>query len=268
MKNSINESPIGIFDSGLGGLTVYREIRKILPNEDIVYFGDTMRVPYGNKSPDNIRTFAKEISIFLKGLGVKTIVVACNTVSSIALDVVRKFGVETVFGVIEPGVKFALKRTRTGKIIVIGTRATVNSHAYKTKIMEENSKIKVVEKACPLFVPIVEENFIRHKSAGLIVEEYLGEFKNTDYDSIILGCTHYPLLKNVIKKALPKINIIDSSKACAYFVKDFLYKKNMLSDKRKEGSTEFYVSDMPQNFKELAYRLAGVKICKINIKRF
>lgn len=268
MKTRTNNSPIGIFDSGLGGLTVYRELRKILPSENIIYFGDTMRVPYGNKSTESIKIFSSEISQFLLSLGVKMIVVACNTVSSTSLDIIESITKLPVVGVIEPGVKLAIKKSKNKKIIVIGTRATVNSHSYKNKIEENDPTIDVIEKACPLFVPIVEENFVNHKASLLIANEYLGEFKSKDYDTIILGCTHYPLIKNLIKKVLSDINIIDSSKACAGYVKDILTNNNMLSKNDGDGWTDFYVSDKPQNFMELAYRLAGVKICKINIKRF
>lgn len=260
--------PIGIFDSGLGGLTVYRAIRNLLPCENIIYFGDTMRVPYGNKSPDSIKMFAKEISEFLKSFNVKMIVVACNTVSSIAIDVVEKISGVPVVGVIEPGVQFAAKATKTGKIIVIGTRATINSHSYLNKIKSINNKFKVIEKACPLFVPLVEEGFHFNSVSEIVANEYLSVFRETDYDCLILGCTHYPLLKRTIKKVLPKIKIIDSSLSCAKYVKQRLIDLSILEKTNKQGETHFYVSDMPQNFKELAYRLAGIKICKINIKKF
>jgi len=263
----MRDNPIGIFDSGLGGLTVFKEVRRILPYEDLIYFGDTMRVPYGDKSVDNIRKFAKEISSFLSSLGVKMIVVACNTVSANAIDVVRDSGVKVV-GVIEPGVKLALKKTKTGKIIVIGTRATVRSHAYLRTIKSFSKKISVIEKSCPLFVPLVEEGFVNCEITRLVVEKYLSEFKNTDYDTIILGCTHYPLLKKQIKSIIGNINIIDSSVACARYVKDELINCNLIKKSSKKGKDIFYVSDIPQNFKTLAYRLAGIKICKINIKRF
>lgn len=268
IKNKNRFLPIGIFDSGLGGLTVYKEIRRLMPSEDIIYFGDTMRVPYGNKSVDNIKIFATEITSFLKSLGVKIIVVACNTVSSVAIDVVRKVSGIDVISVIEPGVSLAVSKTRSGKIVVIGTRATVNSHSYLKQIKAFNPQIKVVEKACPLFVPLVEEGFVNHKAALLIASEYLSEFKNSDYDLIILGCTHYPLLKKVIKKVLPDIDIIDSSRACAGYVKKVLEERGMVNTRKSKGFSKFYVSDKPQNFLDLAYRLAGVKICKINIKRF
>lgn len=260
--------PIGIFDSGLGGLTVYKAVRDLLPQENIIYFGDTMRVPYGNKSPDNIKMFAREISQFLRSLNVKMIVVACNTVSSIAIDVVEKVSGVPVIGVIEPGVQFAVNATKTGKIIVIGTRATINSHSYLNKIKSINNKFKVIEKACPLFVPLVEEGFCFDSVSEMVVDKYLGMFRKTDYDCLILGCTHYPLLKRTIKKVLPEIKIIDSSLSCAKYVKQRLIELSILDKTKKQGQTHFYVSDMPQNFKELAYRLAGIKICKINIKKF
>jgi len=265
----IQDKPIGVFDSGLGGLTVFKEMRKILPYEDIIYFGDTMRVPYGDKSVENIRKFASDISQFFYSLDVKMIVVACNTVSANALDVVEEISKVNVVGVIKPGVDAALKRTKTGKIVVIGTRATIKSHAYLKTIKSISKKIKVKEKPCPLFVPIVEEGFVNHPVSELVVYEYLSEFKDTDYDTIILGCTHYPLLKKQIKKVLgSNINIIDSSKVCANHVKDELVKNNIAYEGVRKGKSIFYVSDVPQNFKNLAYRLAGIKICKINIKRF
>lgn len=261
--------PIGIFDSGLGGLTVYREIRKVLPFEDIVYFGDTMRVPYGNKSTQTIREFSKQITEFLVSLGVKLIVVACNTVSANAMDSVKKTaGSIKVVGVIEPGVKDAVSATENKRIIVTGTRATVNSKAYSRFIHEIDSEITVKEIACPLFVPLVEEGFVSGRVAELVIEKYLGKFKKSYYDTLILGCTHYPLLKKTIKKVLPSVKIIDSSVSCAVTVKNLLEKEKLLNFKKRNGKSVFYVSDRPQNFVELSYRLTGIKICKINIKRF
>ncbi|MCX7905799.1 MAG: glutamate racemase [Elusimicrobiales bacterium] len=262
------KSPIGIFDSGLGGLTVYREVRKILPHEDIIYFGDTLRVPYGNKSVSNIRIFAKQITEFLSSFKVKMIVVACNTVSANALEVVKKSTNAYVIGMIEPGVRAALNITSSKRIIVIGTRATINSHAYSKFIKRINPSIIVKEIACPLFVPLVEEGFINDKISIMVSEKYLGRFRNSKFDTLILGCTHYPLLKDSIKKVLPSIEIVDSSVSSAYMVKDILEKNNIINKSSKIGYSKFFVSDRPQNFIELSYRLAGVKICKINIKRF
>lgn len=260
--------PIGIFDSGLGGLTVYREINKLLPNEDIIYFGDTMRVPYGNKSPQNIKLFARQITEFLSSFKVKMIVVACNTVSANALGVVKKHTDAKVVGVIEPGVKAALNVTKTNKILVIGTRATVNSHAYSEAIKRFNNEVQVEEVACPLFVPLVEEGFVNDKISFEVAKRYLSCYRNSSFDTIILGCTHYPLLKNTIKKVLPSINIVDSSFSCAVAVKNMLLTNDILNIKKTSGISRFFVSDRPQNFVELSYRLAGIKICKIDIKRF
>lgn len=265
---SLALKPIGIFDSGLGGLTVYKEIRKILPHEDIVYFGDTMRVPYGNKSYQNIRLFAKQITEFLSSFGVKIIVVACNTVSATALDVVKNYTKAKVIGVIEPGVKSALEVTKTGNIIVIGTRATINSHAYSKFLKKLKPSLNIKEIACPLFVPIVEEGFTNDEIAFLITKRYLGSYINSKFDTLILGCTHYPLLKETLKKVLCSINIVDSSLSCALMVKKMLSDFNLLNYSNKKGRSRFFVSDRPQNFVELSYRLAGVKICKIDIKRF
>ncbi len=266
---NINNSPIGIFDSGLGGLTVYKEIRKILPHENIIYFGDTMRVPYGNKSPQTIKTFAAQITDFLVHKGVKMIVVACNTVCSNAIDVVKRHavGIE-VIGVIEPGVRKAIELSRNKKIIVIGTRATINSKAYSSFIKKIYPKANVVEVACPLFVSLVEEGFVNNEVSYMVADRYLGSYSKKGYDTLILGCTHYPLLKKTIKKVLASTNIVDSSVACAFSVKKILEEKRMINTSKKEGISKFYVSDRPQNFVELSYRLAGVKICKIDIKRF
>lgn len=264
----LNTKAIAIFDSGLGGLTVYKEIRGLLPNEDIIYFGDTMRVPYGNKSPHNIKLFAKQITEFLSSFNVKVIVVACNTVSANALNVVKEHTNAKVVGVIEPGVKAAVELTKTGKILVIGTRATVNSHAYLKAIKNIDSKIIVKEVACPLFVPLVEEGFVDDEVSLSVARKYLEPYKDSEYDTLILGCTHYPLLKNTLRHVLPSINIVDSSLSCAVKVRELLINNNLLNPQKRLGISKFFVSDRPQNFVELSYRLAGIKICKINIKRF
>lgn len=264
----LNRRPIGIFDSGLGGLTVYREIKKILPHEDIIYFGDTMRVPYGNKSSQNIKLFARQITEFLSSFKVKMIVVACNTVSANALHIVKKHSSAKVIGVIKPGVETALNVTKTGKVLVIGTRATINSHAYSKAITSINRNIEVEEVACPLFVPLVEEGFVDDNISLEVAKRYLSKYAQSSFDTLILGCTHYPLLKNTLKKVLPSINIIDSSFSCAVAVRDILAKNNILNSKKDFGTSRFFVSDRPQNFMELSYRLAGIKICKIDIKRF
>ncbi|MGC8866784.1 MAG: glutamate racemase [Elusimicrobiales bacterium] len=266
---NLKNKAIGIFDSGLGGLTVYREARKLLPYENIIYFGDTMRVPYGNKSTETIKRFAGEITDFFISVGVKMIVVACNTISANAIEVVRRHaGDIDVVGVIEPGVRRALEITKNKKIIVIGTRATINSKAYSMLIKKIEPDACIEEVACPLFVPLVEEGFVNDDVSYMTAKRYLGVYSEKNYDTLILGCTHYPLLKKTIRKVLPSVNIIDSSLSCAFAVKRILEEKGIVNTSKKRGESRFFVSDRPQNFIELSYRLAGVKICKIGIKRF
>jgi len=260
-------SPIGIFDSGIGGLTVFREIRKKLPREKLVYFGDTARVPYGTKSKETIIKFAGEIALFLKSLKVKMIVIACNTVSSFALEEVKRISGVPVAGVIEPGAGAAVEASENGKIIVIGTSATISSHSYKKTIKKAAPGSEVFEKACPLFVPLVEEGWCSRHPSRLIVREYLSGFKGKKYDTIILGCTHYPLLKKLIRRELPGLKIIDSARATAEEVASMLSKTGMLNKKGKGGAA-FIVSDAPGKFRKLGRELLGLKISKIDVKRF
>ena len=194
--------PIGVFDSGVGGLTVTREIMRQLPNENMVYFGDTARVPYGSKSKDNIIRYSRQIIRFLQTKQVKAIVIACNTASALALDVVKEETDIPVMGVIAPGAAAAVLVTRNQKIGVIGTEATIRSHMY-SKVMEEMMPgVEVIGKPCPLFVPIVEEGFAKHHIAEEVIDYYLASMKESDIDTMILGCTHYPLLRSRIMKYL------------------------------------------------------------------
>lgn len=210
--NFMNRSnPIGFFDSGIGGLTVVKEAMSLLPNENIVYFGDTARVPYGSKSNDTVIEYTLQAAHFLMKKNIKMLVVACNTASSIALDELRKTIAVPVIGVIEPGAKMALETTKSGRIGVIGTNATINNKAYSTQLKKSDKKIKVFEKACPLFVPLAEEGWLDHKATHLIAKEYLDEFKEHEIDTLILGCTHYPILADTIAKVVgKKVKLINS----------------------------------------------------------
>lgn len=266
-KNGLNNRPIGIFDSGLGGLTVLKEIRRMLPKEDLVYFGDTARVPYGTKSPLTVKKFASEISVWFKSLNVKAIVVACNTVSSIALKDVAKFSKVPVIGVIKPGAIEAAGVAVSGNIAVIGTTATVNSRAYEKELKRINPSFKVFQKACPLLVPLVEEGWADKKIADDIISQYLSELKEKKHGVLILGCTHYPILKKKISSFLPGYKIIDSAESVAKFLKEELYAKSMLSDRRR-GKETFVVSDAPEKFKSLANKLLGLKIKTVKLRRF
>ena len=248
MKNR----PIGIFDSGVGGLTVLREIEKLLPFENIVYLGDTARVPYGNKSKPTIIKFSRENADFLKRKRVKMIVVACNTSSALALESLKKSFNIPVLGVIEAGVEKAVALTRKKRIAVIGTKSTIQSNSYQKLIAKRNKNIKVYSKSCPLFVPLVEEGILNGKIVKEAMKMYLKGLKNKGIDVIILGCTHYPLLKHQIFSYLRGVVVIDSAKEVASYVKSTLESKNLLSEKRRKSKVEFYLSDEPKKFVELA----------------
>ena len=256
---SINEkrrAPVGVFDSGVGGLTVAREIMRQLPNENLVYFGDTARVPYGSKSRDNIIRYSRQIIHFLKTKGVKAIVIACNTASALALDVVREEEELPIIGVIEPGARAAVSATKNKKVGIIGTEATVQSHMYSKVIKEMEPLVTVVGKACPLFVPLVEEGFAKHHVTEEIIDFYLASMKKEeDIDTMILGCTHYPLLRSRIKEYMgEKIHLVNPAYETAMDLKALLEEMNMTNNTQEEehGSYSFYVSDAADKFKQFA----------------
>ena len=260
-----NEKPIGVFDSGIGGLTVVKRIASALPNENIIYFGDTARVPYGSKSNLTVIEYSLQDAQFLIDKGVKAIVVACNTVSSIALKEIRDHFNVPVIGMIEPGAKAAHAATKNGRIGVIGTRATINNRAYSEAIKNLNAKFEVIEKPCPLFVPLAEEGWIDHRATYEIAEEYLKEMREQNIDTLVLGCTHYPILSNVIQKVIGSgVKLIDSGVASAEIVEDELAKINLLASKESGGQNEFYVSDIPSKFKEVAELFLGQKIDRVH----
>lgn len=264
----MDRRPIGIFDSGIGGLTVLKKLIELLPHENFIYLGDTARVPYGNKSKETVTRFAVECVRFLKKFDIKLLVIACNTVSSCGIDTLKKMFPFPVVGVIKPAVKEACWKTKNMKIGVIGTRATVNSASYINGIKKINSKIKVYQNACPLFVPLVEENWIKEKSTFDIAKKYLKPLMIKDIDTLILGCTHYPLLKRVFGKIFKKgINIVDSAVSVSSEIKSFL-KKNRLENKHKRGSKiEFFVTDEPTHFREISriFLKRNIKVKKIEL---
>lgn len=225
MKNK-KMAPIGVFDSGVGGLTVAREISRQLPYENIVYFGDTARVPYGSKSQNTIIRFSEQIIRFLRTKQVKAIVIACNTASALALDAVKDEFDLPIIGVVIPGARAAVEATTNGKVGVVGTEATVQSGMYTKVIQGMNPKIEVIEKACPLFVPLVEEGFKEHIVTREIIEYYLESMRNTDIDAMILGCTHYPLLRSKIREYMgDKIQIVNPAYETAMDLKRLLKRK-------------------------------------------
>lgn len=258
-------NPIGVFDSGIGGLTVVKRINSFLPNENIVYFGDTARVPYGTKSNETVTEYALQDANFLVKKNVKLIVVACNTVSSVAMDVLRKKYDIPVIGMIKPGALSAVEATRNGKIGVIGTNATINNKAYSTELKKLDKKLTVIEKACPLFVPLAEEGWIDHKATKLIAEEYLAELRGKGVDTLILGCTHYPILADVIRNVMGKdITLIDSGTAASTIVETHLHGKGLRNVSNLLGFDDFYVSDLPGKFREIAERFLGKRVENIS----
>ncbi|MDX2129615.1 MAG: glutamate racemase [Chloroherpetonaceae bacterium] len=270
--NQEKNSPIGIFDSGVGGLTVLRKIKEHLPNENLVYFGDTARVPYGSKSESTVKRYAEEDVRVLLKYHPKLIVVACNTVSALALHEARAAaGLEIpLIGVIEAGAKLASEKTQNGKIGVIGTEATVNSQAYPIEIHRVNKRIEVYSKACPLFVPLAEEGFEGHQATKLIAQDYLAELIEKKIDTLVLGCTHYPILKRpiaeVMRENLSQVEIIDSAEAIASEVQRLLTLKPLMrEDSEGQSNLTFLVSDVPQKFSLIAERFLGVKAPQVEV---
>lgn len=267
-------APIGVFDSGVGGLTVAREIMRNLPKEDIVYFGDTARVPYGSKSKDNIIRYSRQIIHFLQTKGVKAIVIACNTASALALDTVKDEFDIPIIGVVEPGARAALAVTENKKIGVIGTEATVRSSMYEKIIQGINPEVSVIGKACPLFVPLVEEGFKKHQVTDEIIDYYLASLKQSDIDALILGCTHYPLLRSKIKEYVgEKITLVNPAYETAMDLKRILQEMDMENPdiEGDHGSYSFYVSDAADKFKQFANSILPYDIettKQINIEEY
>lgn len=258
------EKPIGVFDSGIGGLTVVKRIASILPEEDIVYFGDTARVPYGSKSNETVIEYSIQDANFLIKKNVKAIVVACNTASSVALDELRKNFSVPVIGMIEPGAEMAVKESRNGKIGVIGTRATIGNQAYSKQIKKLDEKIEVFEKACPLLVPFAEEGWVDHPATRLVAEEYLKELRDLKIDTLVLGCTHYPILAKVIHEVMgDDVKLIDSGIASAEIVSKELDRIDLHTNKSGVGYHDFFVSDIPAKFKEVAELFLGKPVKEI-----
>ncbi len=242
---------IGVFDSGVGGLTVVKEIFKILPKEKIIYLGDTARTPYGIKAKETIIRFSKENTRFLIKMNVKIIVVACNTSSAVALPFLKKENNIDILGVIKAGAKTAVLKTKNMRIGVIGTNATINSGAYENAIKSLNKNIKVISKPTPLLVPLVEEGWIDKKITKDVLYYYLKDFKKNRIDTLVLGCTHYPLLKQLIAKILPDVNLVDSAEEIAKETKEMLVSKNLLCNKNQKKKSRFYVTDAPEIFNKI-----------------
>lgn len=287
----MNNKLVGVFDSGVGGLTVVKQLQKIVPNYSIIYLGDTGRCPYGIKSRNIVKNFSEECVDFLSRFNVAVIVIACNTTSSVALSYLKQKFKIPLLGVIEPGVKKALGATKNLRIGVIGTKTTIESNSYASQILRYNPKAKVYSTSCPLFVPLVEEGWSEEKILQYIAEKYLSKLKTRKIDTLILGCTHYPLLKRTITKVVgEKVNLIDSAEQIAYKVKEITNNpnnckftplektttnpvRNEFSGKVREialtesirKKDKFFVTDDTEGFSKIAKRFLGRRL--INAKK-
>ncbi|MEW5746656.1 MAG: glutamate racemase [Nitrospirota bacterium] len=258
MKNC--SAPIGIFDSGIGGLTVLKEISRILPQERIIYLGDTARVPYGIRSPETVTRYSFECSGFLIQQEIKLLVVACNTVSAISLASIRENVSIPVIGVIEPGARAAAAATRSGKIGIIGTETTIRSSAYVKAIQALDKDLEAFGMACPLFVPLVEEGWTDGPIARMVVEKYLSGMVDKEVDTLVLGCTHYPLLKGVIQEVMGEVRLIDSAVETALVVQRMLADTDLLGPSGDPAPTRFFVTDSPDKFIAVGERFLQKRI--------
>lgn len=259
------DRPIGVFDSGIGGLTVVQEITRLLPNEQIVYFGDTARVPYGTKSRESVIRFSRDNMDVLLRHHVKMVVIACNTSTSWALSILKREYSVPIVGVIEAGSRRAIAVSRKRRIGVIATPSTINSRKYEETILHLEPRARVVQKACPLFVPLVEEGWLDHKVTEAVAAEYLTEMKKSGIDALILGCTHYPLLKPVLQKVMGRgVSLVDSATETARQVRDLLGSKDLLRQSPHPPKNIFLVSDEPEHFRIVAKRFLGHDLPNVN----
>lgn len=269
-RTLLNNASIGVFDSGIGGLTVVREIRALMPGENIVYLGDTARVPYGVRSPETVRRYAREGAAFLLSREIKLLVVACNTVSAVGLDEIASMTDVPILGVIAPGARAAVRATRNGRVGVIGTHATVRSGAYAEAIKREAPDAEVISMPCPLFVPLVEEGWLEGQVPELVAGQYLGGLREAGIDTLVLGCTHYPLLKPMLSKVMGQgIGLIDSARETAAEVSRMLESTarahgTAVPAVDKQGATagalSFFVTDSPDKFIEVGSGFLGASI--------
>ena len=257
----MSQRAIGVFDSGVGGLTVFKEILQQLPGEELIYLGDTARVPYGTKSPATVLRYATEAAEFLVGQQVKMLVVACNTASSVALpELERRFQLP-VFGVIEPGARKAVAMTRKGRVGVVGTEGTITSGAYTRAIHALNPAIEVFTAACPLFVPLAEEGWAEHAIAHLAAAEYLAPLIRQGVDTLVLGCTHYPLLKATLRRVLgDSVVLVDSAEETARMVAGLLWERQLARTGCAPRSPRFFVTDVPARFERVGGAFLGAAL--------
>ena len=265
---TLTNAPIGLFDSGVGGLTILSALQKVLPSENIIYFGDTAHVPYGNKSKIAVTKYSTDIVKFLENKKVKFIIVGCNTASALALPSIKKIAKVDLLGVLLPAAKEAAKSTKNGKIAVIATQATVNSNSYKNELLKINKNLKIYQFACPLLVPLIEDKKLLNTLLPTMLKYYLAPVKKCGADTLILGCTHYPIIKKQIAKMLgTKVKLIDSAQNTALETKNILAQKNLLNTCAKKGKIKAYTSDAPKHFETLARAILGQKNIKAGLAK-
>jgi len=262
---------IGVFDSGLGGLTVVREMQKLMPEESVVYFGDIARLPYGSKSKETITEFSHQIMRFLLKHDVKAVIIACGTASANALEDLQKTYDLPITGVVEPGAREAARTTKNGRIGITGTEATIRSGAYDRLLKGLDPQIEVHSKACPLFVPLVEEGWFKDEITRSVVQRYLAELKTQQVDTLVLGCTHYPLLKRLIGEEIgEEVILVNPSSSVVKEMKEYLLRHDMQSD-AEQGEYEFYVSDSTEKFRQFGQQVLEIEnltVKRINIEKY
>jgi glutamate racemase len=262
----VASGPIGVFDSGIGGLTVAKALRDLLPNERIAYLGDTARVPYGGKSPSTVQRYSLEIAEMLVGEDAKIIVVACNTASSVALENLQQSFSVPVIGVIWPGAEAAINATRNGHIGVIGTRATIKSGAYEKALHHLNPNVHVTSRACPLLVPLIEEGWLQDELTDRAISRYIAPLVQGGIDTLVLGCTHYPLLAPAIGRAFSSVKLVDSAKNCAIAVQQLLDRESLRASSKSRGSLEVALTDAPDNFLSVAKEALQLDIGEVQLR--
>jgi glutamate racemase len=266
-KGDGNSRPIGVFDSGIGGLTVVSALRTLLPNESIFYLGDTARVPYGGKSAATVQRYSLEIAAMLLSENAKTVVVACNTASAVALPQLTASLPVTVTGVIQPGAQAAIAVTRNGHVGVIGTRATINSGAYERALRSLDPNVQVSARACPLLVPLIEEGWLQNTIADEIIMQYVGPLVDGGIDTLVLGCTHYPLLRGAIARLLgDRIALVDSAQNCANAVRELLVRENLCAAGPDAGQLQVALTDQPDSFLRVAREALQLDVGEVQVR--
>ncbi|MEW6212737.1 MAG: glutamate racemase [Acidobacteriota bacterium] len=263
---NLKDRPIGIFDSGVGGLTVFRALERLLPNESLIYLGDTARIPYGTRSVETVQRYSLEVASFILSKQVKAIVIACNTASALAADFLRSRFDLPIIGVIRPGARRAVEETRSLSVGVIGTEATIASGAYQRAIHNINPEIEVIAAACPLFVPLAEEGWTDHAVTEMVAREYLARMHDSPADALVLGCTHYPILRPVIERVMgEKIRCIDSGEAVAMEVARQMEESGLARESREPRTESFYVTDSAARFRRVAELFLGRPLVSLEV---